>query len=154
MTHENDGCATALDLLEHNGRAAAHPGGVAPPCSTIRQRCQARLRNRLATLLKLPHNADPDVRSVPQTLPIAGRVVDGMGHLFAGAQVYFCGDSDDQLTQPPTCAACPCNDRCRRQVSILRLTGLSWPRALFATATQACSSPHLRKVMDRPGRKS
>ncbi len=42
-----------------------------------------------------------DVRQVPETLPIAGRVVDRKGRPVAGAKVYFALEIDDPLMRPP-----------------------------------------------------
>jgi hypothetical protein len=45
--------------------------------------------------------AEPDVRQVPQSLPISGRVVDRKGQPVADAKVYFALDVDDSLTWAP-----------------------------------------------------
>ena len=45
--------------------------------------------------------AEPDVTPVPQTLPIAGRVVDRQGRPVAGAKVYLAVDPDEPLTHAP-----------------------------------------------------
>ena len=45
--------------------------------------------------------AELDVTSVPQTLPIAGRVVDRKGQPVAGAKVYLYVDPDEPLTHTP-----------------------------------------------------
>jgi hypothetical protein len=48
-----------------------------------------------------PRTAEPDVPSVPQTLPIAGRVVDRKGQPVAGAKVHFWVEPDEPLTHTP-----------------------------------------------------
>ena len=63
-------CAPRLDLLEHNRRDPADPGGVGPPAA-IRQRHQAR-RATCSRLAQPALNAEPDVPSVPQTVADRG----------------------------------------------------------------------------------
>jgi hypothetical protein len=46
-------------------------------------------------------NAELDVTSVPQTVPIAGRVVDRKAEPVPGAKVYLYVDTDEPLTHPP-----------------------------------------------------
>jgi predicted thioesterase len=46
-------------------------------------------------------NAELDVTSVPQTVPISGRVVDRKAQPVAGAKVYLYVDADEPLTHPP-----------------------------------------------------
>jgi hypothetical protein len=46
-------------------------------------------------------NAEPDVTPVPQTAPIAGRVVDRKGRPVAGARVYLYVHADEPLTHTP-----------------------------------------------------
>src|SRR5262249_45191897 len=48
-----------------------------------------------------PPEAEPDAGSVPQTLPIAGRVVDRKGQPVAGAKVYLYIDLDEPVMHPP-----------------------------------------------------
>ena len=45
-----------------------------------------------------PSQAEPDAGSVPQTLPIAGRVVDRKGQPVAGAKVYLYFDFGEPIT--------------------------------------------------------
>ena len=46
-------------------------------------------------------NAELDATSVPQTVPIAGRVLDRKGQPISGAKVYLYVDPDESLTQAP-----------------------------------------------------
>ncbi len=94
--------------------------------------------------------AEPDVTPVPQTLPIAGRVVDRKGQPVAGAKVYLYVDPDEPLTHtpisPPVRATSGADGRFRFTVDRIELAS-----GLVRNGYPACSSPRLRKVMDRPG---
>ncbi len=86
-----------------------------------------------------PH-AEPDVRSVPQTLPIAGHVVDRKGQPVAGAKVYLYVDPDATLTHtpisPPVRATSGTDGRFRFTVDRIELaSGLApngYPRVFLA----------------------
>ena len=69
--------------------------------------------------------AEPDVTSVPQTLPIAGRVVDRKGQPVAGAKVYLYVDPDEPLTYtsiaPPVRATSGADGRFRFTVDRIEL---------------------------------
>ena len=90
----------ALDRLVHNRHDPAHPGDIGPPAA-IRQRHQTRSRNLLSSPRHPATQAKPDVGSVPQSLLIAGRVVDRKGQPVAGAKVYLYVEPDESLTHTP-----------------------------------------------------
>ena len=88
-----------MDLLEHSRRAPAHPGDIGPPAA-IRWRHQGGRATRTRPARPAPR-AEPEVTSVPQTLPIAGRVVDRKGQPVADTKVYLYFDPDATLTHTP-----------------------------------------------------
>ena len=94
--------------------------------------------------------AKPDVTPVPQTLPIAGRVVDRKGEPVAGAKVYLCGNPDQPLTHapisPPARATSGADGRFRFIVDRVELVS-----GLDRNGYPARASPRLRKDMDRRG---
>ncbi len=98
-----------------------------------------------------PQSAEPDVTPVPQTVPIAGRVVDRKGQPVAGAKLYLWVEPDEPLTHtpitPPVRAMSGADGGFRFTVNRTELASRPCPHRV----TQACSSPRLRKVMDRPG---
>ena len=99
MTHENHGARPRLTSWSLTGvtllilaalallpRFAGATGHVAQPALDSAQPAP---------------RAEPDVTPVPQTLPIAGRVVDRQGQPVAGAKVYLAVDPDEPLTHAP-----------------------------------------------------
>ena len=81
-------------------------------------------------------NAKLDVTSVPQTVPIAGRVVDRRGQPVAGAKVYLYVEPDEPLTHALTSPPVRATTSPTAGFDS-RSTGSNSPRALLATATQA-----------------
>jgi hypothetical protein len=99
MTHENHGARPGLISWNITGVTL-----LILATSALLPRFASATRHIAQPALDAAQSApqaEPDVTPVPQTLPIAGRVVDRKGQPVAGAKVYLYGNPDQPLTHAP-----------------------------------------------------
>jgi protocatechuate 3,4-dioxygenase beta subunit len=94
MTHKNDGARPRLISWSITGWALLILAAAA-----LLPRCASGTAQPASEPAARTAQSVPDARQVPQTLPIAGRVVDRKGQAVAGAKVYFYLTSDAQSSR-------------------------------------------------------